>query len=280
MLKLKEVKECYYPTSLDEAVNILKEHGEKAKIVGGGLHITVFPNPLIETLIFLNKLNLSYVKEGENSISIGAMTTITELAESEVMKQFLGGTVSTALFNIASELLRNQITVGGSVVQREPYSDITTLLCALKAKIVVFDGGEREFTIDDFFNKDLRSTLKNTIVKEVKIDKFDSSCRFGMERYTRNATDISLLNMAVLSKIEDGIIKDASVAYGSRPMPTERFTQLEEFLKGKSLDEAINGAYNFVKEHADVKGDVRTAEEYRREIAGVFAKRILESFRR
>jgi len=76
------------------------------------------------------------------------------------------------------------------------------------------------------------------------------------------------------------IIKDAYVAYGSRPMPTERFTQFEEFLKGKSLDEAINGAYNFVKEHADVKGDVRTAEEYRREIAGVFAKRILESFRR
>ena len=280
MLKLKEVKECYYPTSLDEAVDILKRHGEKAKLVGGGLHIAVFPNPQIETLIFLNKLNLSYVKENVNWISIGAMTTITELAESEAMKQFLGGNVSKALFNIASELLRNQITIGGSVVQREPYSDITTILCALKAKIVIFDGSERELTVDDFFNKDLRSTLKNTIVKEVKLNKFDTSYKFGMERYTRNATDISLLNMAILSKIEDGIIKDASVAYGSRPMPTERFTQFEEFLNGKSLEDAINGAYEFAKEHADIKGDARTSEEYRREIAGVFAKRILESFRR
>ncbi|MCI4463231.1 MAG: FAD binding domain-containing protein [Caldisericum sp.] len=280
MLKLKNVEECFYPKTLEEAIAILREKGDKAKVVGGGLHLTVFPNPQVEYFIFLDNLGLNYIREENGTVSIGATVTINNAAKSDLIKGLFSGNLSSALSLIASELLRNQITFGGSVAQREPYSDISTILLALDAEVVYFDGSEHTEKIDEFFETDFRAKLKDAIIKEVRFKKFDSSYKFGMERHVRNATDITLLNMAMLAQIEENKIKDIIVSYGSRPMPAIRFKALEDFLKGKDLNEAVKEVYNFAKENADVKGDIRRDEQYRRELTGVFAKRLLESFGR
>ncbi|MFU2157505.1 FAD binding domain-containing protein [Caldisericum sp. AR60] len=280
MLKLKNVKDCFYPRTLEELIQILKEKGDKAKVVGGGLHLAVFPNPQVESFIFLNKLSLNYIKEEGEFISIGATTTINEAANSEEVKKLFEGKLSKSLSSIASELLRNQITFGGSVAQREPYSDIATILLALNSDVVYFDGSKHVEKLNDFYKGDFRSKLKQGIITEIRIKKFDSSYKFGMERHVRNATDIALLNMAMLARVEDNVINEIFVSYGSRPMPAERFTAMEDFLRGQDLNEVIGKVYNFAKEHADVKGDIRRDEEYRRELTGVFAKRLLESFGR
>jgi CO/xanthine dehydrogenase FAD-binding subunit len=280
MLKLKNVEECFYPKTLEEAIAILREKGDKAKVVGGGLHLTVFPNPQVEYFIFLDNLGLNYIREENGTVSIGATVTINNAAKSDLIKGLFSGNLSSALSLIASELLRNQITFGGSVAQREPYSDISTILLALDAEVVYFDGSEHTEKIDEFFETDFRTKLKEAIIKEVRFKKFDSSYKFGMERHVRNATDIALLNMAMLAQIEENKIKDIIVSYGSRPMPAIRFKALEDFLKGKDLNEAVKEVYNFAKENADVKGDIRRDEQYRRELTGVFAKRLLESFGR
>jgi len=280
MLKLKNVEECFYPETLEEAIAILREKGDKAKVVGGGLHLTVFPNPQVQYFIFLDNLGLNYVREENGTVSIGATVTINNAAKSDLIKGFFNGNLSSALSLIASELLRNQITFGGSVAQREPYSDITTILLALDTEVVYFDGSEHTEKIDEFFETDFRAKLKEAIIKEVRFKKFDSSYKFGMERHVRNATDIALLNMAMLAQIEENKIKDIIVSYGSRPMPAIRFKALEDFLKGKDLNEAVKEVYSFAKENADVKGDIRRDEQYRRELTGVFAKRLLESFGR
>ncbi|BAL80804.1 FAD binding domain-containing protein [Caldisericum exile] len=280
MLKLKNVAECFYPKTIDDAVSILKEKGDKAKVVGGGLHLTVFPNPQIEYLIFLDNLDLNYVRDEGKYISIGATTTITDAANSKTLNELFDGKLSQSLSLIASELLRNQITFGGSVAQREPYSDIATILLSLDADVVYFDGSTHTENLNDFYKSDFREKLKTGIITEVRIKKFDKLYKFGIERHVRNATDISLLNMAMLGKIEDNVIEEIIVSYGSRPMPAERFSALEDFLRGKKLDEVITQVYNFAKEHADVKGDVRKDEAYRRELTGIFAKRLLESFGR
>jgi CO/xanthine dehydrogenase FAD-binding subunit len=280
MLKLKNVEECFYPKTLEEAIAILREKGDKAKVVGGGLHLTVFPNPQVQYFIFLDNLGLNYIKEENGTVSIGTTVTINNAAKSDLIKGLFNGNLSSALSLIASELLRNQITFGGSVAQREPYSDIATMLIALDAEVVYFDGSEHTEKIDEFFETDFRTKLKDAIIKEVRFKKFDSSYKFGMERHVRNATDIALLNMAMLAQIEENKIKDIIVSYGSRPMPAIRFKALEDFLKGKDLNEAVKEVYSFAKENADVKGDIRRDEQYRRELAGVFAKRLLESFGR
>lgn len=280
MLKLKEVSNCFYPKTIEEAVNLIKESGEDTRIVGGGLHITTFPNPLIKTLIFLDNLGLDYVMEKNGKIAIGAMTTISEALRSDLLKEYLGGRVNNVFKMITTELLRNQISFGGSVAQREPYSDITSILLALDAEIVLRDGNtENTIPISQFYNSDFRAMLKKTLIKEILLNKYDKNYKFGMERFIRNATDIPLLNIAILAKVEEKVIEKANIVAGARPGPAERCTRAENFLNEKILSQELAEEFGeFVETNINSEEDIRIGKEYRKYIAGVFAKRILLGF--
>lgn len=280
MQRLKGVEECLYPKTLEEAAFLIKVKGDNARIVGGGLHLTAFPNPSIKTLIFLNNLNLSYVKLQDNFLHIGALTTISEFIENNHIKNLFHGNLSEISRNIASELLRNQITFGGSVAQREPYSDIANILLTLNAKVVLHDGEkEEEMPVEELYSKEFRVILKKKVVKEVFFENFGNNYNFYMERLLRNATDIPHLNLAMLIKMEQNKILDARIFVGARPSAPYRFTLLEDFLKGKDLDkELTEKAMEFAKENVEVEQDIKISKDYRRLIAGIFTKRILERF--
>ncbi len=280
MLKLKNVKSCFTPNSIQEAIDMLKKSDGKAALVGGGLDITVFPNPIIEQFIFLNKLGLTYIREDEENIKIGATSTITDIAKAPVMQNYLKGNVKIALAEIASELLRNQITIGGSIARHHFYSDIIPALYALRATIMVSDGELIEgFFVDDFYRNDLKTLMETCIVVGVHLNKYDDSFQFGLKRFVRNATDIALLNMAILAQIEEGVIKDVSISVGSRPGPAYRFEQGEAFLRGEKLTEVLAKDFeSFTKSNVDVAKDMRLSKEYRQHLAGIYAKEILLDF--
>lgn len=280
MLKLKNVKSCFTPNSIQEAIDILKKSDGKAALVGGGLDITVFPNPTIEQLIFLNKLGLTYIREDDENIKIGATSTITDIAKAPVMQNYLKGSVKIALAEIASELLRNQITIGGSIARHHFYSDIIPTLYALRATIMVSDGELIEgFFVDDFYRNDLKALMETCIVVGVHLNKYDDSFQFGSKRFVRNATDIALLNMAIFAQIEEDIIKDVSISVGSRPGPAYRFEQGEAFLRGEKLTEVLAKDFeSFTKSNVDVAKDMRLSKEYRQHLAGIYAKEILLDF--
>lgn len=280
MLKLKEVKECLYPSSIEEAARILREKGEKAKVVGGGLHISAFPNPLIETLIFLNKIDLNYILIKEGFFHIGALVSITELTENNELKGFLRGNVTNAFCSIASELLRNQISMGGSIAQREPYSDVATILLTLDSKVIFHNGNiEETVPLEELYIKNFRLILKESVIKEIIFPNYDNSYHFGMRRFVRNATDIPLLNVAILSKIESNKLKNIRIFVGARPAPAYRFKTLEDFLKDKEINEGlIKSAREFTKENVEVEDDMRVSKDYRKQIAGVFVEKILTEF--
>ncbi len=278
MLKLKGVEEVYYPSSLKEAVGLLRKDKDHTEVVGGGLDISVLPNPQIKYLVFLDNLGLNYVKEFDSAIKIGAMASITKAVNSEALKGYLKGSVRNILSEIATELLRNQITFGGSLGKREPYSDIVTLLYGLNAKVVLSDGEwDEEIAVKDLYRENFRKALKERIIKEVLLPKYDESkFFFSMKRLTRNATDIALINEAILLEKEGKTVKRATVALGARPKPAYLFAEAADFLKGKELSESLAKEFGaFVKKNAETGTDIRTTAEYRSHIAGVFAKRII-----
>ncbi len=278
MLKLKGVEEVYYPTSVKEAVDLLRKNKDVTEVVGGGLDISVLPNPRIKYLIFLDKLNLNYVKDAGEKIKIGAMSSITDMINAEPLKDYLHGRVKEILSEIATELLRNQITVGGSLGKREPYSDIVTLLYGLNAKVVLSDGEwDEELGINDLYRENFRKGLKERIIKEVILEKYDTGkFFFSMKRHIRNATDIALLNEAILIEKDGNKIKNAIVAVGARPKPAYLFREATEFLKGKELSKELAEEFGkFVESNVETGTDTRTTTEYRAHIAGVFAKRII-----
>ncbi len=278
MLKLKGVEEVYYPTSIKEAVGLLRKNKDATEVVGGGLDISVLPNPRIKYLIFLDKLNLTYVKDTGSKIKIGAMSSITDIINAEPMKEYLKGNVKGILSEIATELLRNQITVGGSLGKREPYSDVVTLLYGLNAKVVLSDGEwDEELGINDLYRENFRKGLKERIIKEVILEKYDTGkFFFSMKRHVRNATDIALLNEAILIEKENGKIKNAVVAVGARPKPAYLFREAMNFLKDKELSKELAEEFGkFVESKVETGTDTRTSAEYRAHLAGVFAKRII-----
>lgn len=280
MLKLKEVKECLYPSSIEEAARILREKGDKAKVVGGGLHISAFPNPLIETLIFLNKIDLNYILIKEGFFHVGALVSITELTENNGLKGFLRGNVTNSFCSIASELLRNQISMGGSIAQREPYSDVATILLTLNSKVIFHNGNiEETVPLEELYTKNFRLILKESVIKEIIFPNYDNSYHFGMGRFVRNATDIPLLNVAILSKIEVNKLKNIRIFIGARPAPAYGFKTLEDFLKDKELSEGlIKSAREFTKENVEAENDMRINKDCRKQIAGVFVEKILTEF--
>lgn len=279
MLKLKGVEDVYYPVSIREAVRLLRKDKENSEVVGGGLDISTLPNPKIKHLIFLDKLGLKYIKKTDEGIKIGATNSITSVKNAEVMSGLLKGKVKEILNEIATELLRNQITFGGALGKREPYSDIVTLLVALKAKVVLSDGEwDEELSIVDFYKGHFRQLIKDRIIKEIILNNFGSSYFFSMKRLVRNATDIALLNMGILLKLSEKNIVDATVSVGARPKPAYLFEDAMNFLKGKTLSKDLAVEFGtFVEKNVDVDKDSRTTKEYRAHIAGVFAKRILLS---
>lgn len=280
MLKLKNVKSCFTPNSIQEAIDILKKSDGKAALVGGGLDITVFPNPTIEQFIFLDKLGLTYIREDDENIKIGATSTITDIAKAPAMQNYLKGNVKIALAELASELLRNQITIGGSIARHHFYSDIIPVLYALRAKIMVSDGELIEgFFVDDFYRNDLKALMETCIVVGVHLNKYADSFQFGSKRFVRNATDIALFNMAILAQIEEGIIKDVSISVGSRPGSAYRFEQGEAFLRGEKLTKVLAKDFeSFTKSNVDVAKDMRLGKEYRQHLASIYAKEILLDF--
>jgi CO/xanthine dehydrogenase FAD-binding subunit len=185
-----------------------------------------------------------------------------------------------ALAELATELLRNQITIGGSIARHHFYSDILTVIYALRGKIMVSDGELVEgFFVDNFYQNDLKALMETCIVVGVHLNKYDDSFQFGMKRFVRNATDIALLNMAILMQIEEDIIKDVSISVGSRPGPAYRFEQGEAFLRDKKLDRALAEDFEaFTKNNIDVAKDMRLGKEYRQHLAGIYAKEILLDF--
>lgn len=277
-MKLTGVEKCLFPGTLEEAAEILEHEGDNAAVVGGGLGIITARESAPGTLIFLEKIPLKYIKKEQNHLKVGARTSLSEFMNSPVLEKYLSGKVRSAMEGISTHLIRNQITLGGAVAGRAPYSDIVTLLMALRAKVVLRgQAGQKILSIDEYYG-DFQDIRRQYIIEEIQLPEYGGDFAFAMERFTRNATDITLLNMAVLVKIEIGKVEEASVTVGSRPEPAYRFPEGEEFLKGKALSEDLARLFeDFVREKVDVRGDFRISEDYRRHVSGVFARRIVES---
>ena len=278
---LKNVKEYLYPESLDEALDLLKKKGKSAKVVGGGLDIVWRSPKGVEYLIDLENLGLSYIEEDEEKIKIGAKTTIGEAQKSLVVGKLFKGKLTEVFSEIATPIIRNVITFGGSVARNYPWSDITAILLTIDASLVIFTGEEKEMTLSEFMRVEIEEFLDEAIIKEVRIKKFDPSYHFSYIRFTRTASDIPLLNEGMLLKFDkEQRVEDAIVVIGARPFGPTRMETVEEFLLGKTLtDEVIGKAKELVMETVKVADDMRISGDYRRELSGVLTKRNLMRIR-
>ena len=141
-------------TSVENVIALLEKHGPEARVIAGGHSLLPMmklrlANP--ECLIDINDLDqLSYIREQDGEIRIGALTRHYELLESELLaRQF--PIFADAERVIADPVVRNRGTIGGSLAQADAAEDLSAVCSALKARVVIAgSGGERIVSMEDF----------------------------------------------------------------------------------------------------------------------------------
>jgi carbon-monoxide dehydrogenase medium subunit len=266
------------PGSVEEAVRMLHENGEDAKLLAGGHSLL----PLMKVrlaaptvLVDLRKIpGLHGIQQDNGGWRIGPMTRHADLENATEL-----GVVARAASEIADQQVRNRGTIGGSLAHGDPASDLPTVLLALEGSVTAQgSNGERTIAAADLFQDYLTTALAHDeVITDVRLPSLDGY-GFGYEKFTRRAEDWAMVGVcALVSRAPDGTCDDVRIGLthmGSTPL---RATAVEDALRGSNLDDAaIGGAAEHAADGTDPPGDLNATPDYKRHLARVLTRRALE----
>ncbi len=271
------------PTTLDEAVSMLNEHSFDAKILAGGQSLIPamrFRLAAPEILIDINRIEgLSYVREENGHLAIGAMTREVDLDESELIKEKYPLLAETAEV-IADPLVRNLATIGGNLAHADPANDHPATMLAYNAQIIaVGPDGERTIAIDDFFTDLFENSLEdNEILKEIRIPAPTAGSGGAYHKIERKVGDYAVAAVAVQLEMDGDTCTSARIGLTNvSPVPM-RATGAEAAISGKALTEdAIRAAGEAAAAECDPSADLRGSEEYKRDLVRIITMRTIRT---
>jgi len=267
-------------TSVQNAIELLEKYGPETRILAGGHSLLPMmklrlANP--ERLIDINDLDeLSYIREVEGEVRIGAMTRHRELLESELLaRQF-------PLFIDAEEMIadppvRNRGTIGGSLAQADAAEDLSAVCSALKANVVIVGSdGERVVSMEDFHVGPFMTAIQDgQILTEIRLPLRQGGTS-AHEKVERRAGDFAIVAVSAALWLEGGSIADAGVALSAAGATTIHATRSEELLRGKEPSEELFAeAGGLAAEDCSPIADGRGPVDYKRHLAGVLTRRAL-----
>jgi len=274
----------FFPSTVEEALG-LASGASNPKYIAGGTDLSLQIRDGVfspDTLIDLTCIDeLKGITETGRGISIGAATTLSEVADSEV----LPSTLIRGARLVGSPQIRSLGTIGGNICNASPCGDTLTPIIALGAILrTVSPSGLREIPAEDFFLGPKKTILKEReILKEVIIEKqFLRGSSFFKKIGRRELQSISQVNLAlwlVMDKPE-GVVSRIRVAVGScAPVPL-RAVKTEAFLEGKKLsDDAIDRGVAVLLSEISPVTDVRASLSYRKLVAGTFFREAMKEAR-
>ena len=273
--------EYFAPSSLNEALGLLQEHGERAKILAGGHSLLpAMKLRLAEPAVIVDMTRINGLKgisESGGELVIGAMTTHYELESSAIVHQKVPLLAQTAA-EIGDVQVRNKGTIGGSLVQADPAADWPPTILALDADIkIVGPGGERVVKATDFYQGLYTTVLEpGEILTEIHVPIPGANTKGTYLKLHQAASGFALTGVAVVltksgdtcQKIAVGITGVADIAY--------RAASVESALTGKPLTaENIAAAAEKAVEGKDILEDIHASEAYRENLAKVYTRRAI-----
>jgi len=259
--------------SRDEAVALLGEHGDDAKLLAGGMSLI----PLMKlrlavptVLIDVGRVeDLSYVRDGGDHVAIGALTRHRDLETNDLLAAECGVVRSVAA-EVGDNQVRHRGTIGGSIAHGDPASDLPAVLLALDATLVAQGpAGTRDIPSDAFFEGFLETALApDELLTEIRVPKTGPG-GFSYEKFNRRAQDYAIVG-ALAARVGDAT-NVALVNMGSTPL---RAPHVEDALaSGASPADAAALA----ADGTEPAGDLNASPEYRRHLARVLVCRAIEA---
>lgn len=285
--------------SVPEAVALLEQHGDEAKILAGGhslIPVLRFRLASPSVLIDINRIpDLEYIQETDGTLHIGALTRESALDESPLISHRYPILLDTST-GVADPIVRNWATVGGNLVHADPANDHPATMLALGAKVVAEGSqGKREIPIEDFFTDSaFETTLKpNEILTEIRIPAPTEQSGGAYVKLERKVGDYAIAGVAVYITFDNSghvalddhgrmtMAAGAVVAHAGigltnvGPHPIKAH-EAEQFLVGKPLDDdTIHKAAELVAAASKPSSDLRGSVEYKRAMVRTLCVRAL-----
>ena len=266
------------PTSVEEALAALAEHGDEAKILAGGQSLLPVLRMRLnapEMIIDINNIaSLREIKDEGDTISIGAMAPYYEILGNDAVRTSLG-LLHKAITEVADPQIRHRGTLGGALVHADPAGDCGAPTLALDAELVIQGpGGERTVAATDFF-EDLFATAvdEDEILTAVRFKKYDG---WGShyEKFVRVAHQWPIVSVAAAVKLEGSTISEARIGLVNMGNTPLRATATEQALVGvEATADGIRAACDLAAEGTNPPSDLNGDASYRRHLATVLTRR-------
>lgn len=274
--------EYFDPTSVDEALGLLRERGEDAKVLAGGQSLVPLLNFRLTRppyLIDLNRISaLDYIRPWDGGLAIGAMTRQRTVEKSPLVKDRCP-LLDDVMPLIGHFQIRNRGTVGGSIAHADPAAELPAVAAALDADLVLRRaGGERVLKPPEFFRSYLTTALEpGELLVEVRLPATPPSTGYAFLEVSRRHGDFALVGVVALVTLDrERVCTNARLAFtGVGPVPV-RVEAAERGLVGSRPDaRAFQEAGRRVSEALSPDSDIHASAEYRKHVAGVLTARAL-----
>jgi len=265
------------PKTLEEVLSLLKEHGEEAKVMGGGVGLLAFMKERLMSPTHVIDIKgveeLRRVRQTERGLSIGASVTIAELVESGVLREDYT-VLHEALSHVADPMIRRRATLVGNLCEAIPWVDSPPALIALGASVKLAGlEGRRSVPASDFIRGPVDIDLgPGEIVRGIEIPR-TKRARSTFEKFTAGS-EFSIASVAI-ALWEEGGRRAARVVYGAVNSTPVRSQEVEQAIQGGVTPATARKAADIASERVECVSDVLAASEYRKHLVKIITLRAL-----
>jgi carbon-monoxide dehydrogenase medium subunit len=275
------------PRTLTEAVALLGEHGDEAKVLAGGQSLLPLLNFRLarpEHVIDIGRIaSLTEIRRTHTELVVGAMTRQAHAEHSAAVAPHTP-LLAAALPNIAHPPIRNRGTVGGSLAHGDAAAELPSVATALDVTFVALSGrGQREIPASEFFRTHLTTALAaDELLTEIRFPRAAPGTGVAFLEIGRRRGDFALVGVAVQVRIADGRIAEARVCFSGVDQVPHRCAEAESVLTGsRPGSPAVEEAADAARESLRPSGDLHATAAYRKNVAGtLLARAVSEASRR
>lgn len=272
------------PQTMQEAAALLSHYGDDAMLLSGGTALTVLlKQGLVQPAHVIGLRDTSGsvgIELGDGTLRIRALTPQRAVETSSVVREKIP-LLAEVYRRVATVRIRNMATVGGGVAEADPAMDPPPALLVLGAHVTVVSvRGERVIKAEDVWSGPFETSLEpDEIVTDITVPIPPAESNWIYAKFLpRSEDDYATVSVAVIGRIQDGVIEDVRVGLGAAgPVPFRALAVETELVGKEPTPRMLREAAGVVYDLADPIEDMRGTAEYKRDMAVVFTRRALES---
>jgi 6-hydroxypseudooxynicotine dehydrogenase subunit alpha len=276
--------EYHVPDTLEQALDLMGQHADEAKILAGGQSLVPAMNFRVVKpgmLIDLNRvMELGFIREEAETVRIGAMTRERHLEFDPLIAKHIPLLTEATPF-IAHPQIRNRGTLGGSLVNADPAAELPVLMLALSARLKAKNtSGERWIDAHDFFAGMFTTALApDEILVEIKLPFMPPRTGWSFMEIAPRAGDYALMGVAALVTMDEtGKCQQAKLVYlnaGDGPVDAK---ESAKSLEGETPNDKLIESVAALAGEKEINpfGNIHTSPEFQRHLARVLTKNALK----